>query len=111
MKKLILVSFMLFTVSLCYSQSANSRRVIANTLSGSLGSGNYCNSFGDQDLMLIFKGQAFDSYLELVVFMREAGWSTFKALFDDYGFLYICFKSGEIDKCYSRSEIYSLINS
>ncbi|MBT3621426.1 MAG: hypothetical protein HN535_01560 [Flavobacteriales bacterium] len=61
MKKLILVSFMLFTVSLCYSQSANSRRVIANTLSGSLGSGNYCNSFGDQDLMLVFKGQAFDS--------------------------------------------------
>jgi len=111
MKKLILVSFMLFTVSLCYSQSANSRRVIANTLSGSLGSGNYCNSFGDQDLMLVFKGQDFDSYLELVVFMREAGWSTFKALFDDYGFLYICFKSGEIDKCYSRSEIYSLINS
>ena len=109
MKKIILISFMIFATSLCFSQNTDSRRLIASTLSSSLGAGSYCTSFGDQDLLLVLKGESFDSYMELIVFMRAAGWSTFKALFDDYGFLFICFKSGEIDKCYSRTEINKLI--
>ena len=101
---------MLFATSLCFSQNAESRRLIASTLNSSLGAGNYCTSFGDQDLLLVFKGDTFDSYLEIIVFMQAAGWSTFKALFDDYEFLFICFKSGEIDKCYSKEEINKLIH-
>ena len=111
MKHKIVLILSLFISTVCFSQTAENRRLVASMLNNNEAfAGNVVSTQGASDLMLVFSGPAFDSYLEIVQFINSAGWDTWVAYYDTIGFKAMCFLAGEIDKCYVKSEMLKIIS-
>ena len=105
----ILVLF--FSVN-CFCQTAKDRQNIASMLNNNEAfSGNIVTTKGESDLMLVFSGPMFDSYSEIVAFIDAVTLDVWNTYYETIGFYAVCFLAGEIDKCYTKSDMTKIINA
>ena len=111
MKHKVVLILSLFISAVCFSQTAENRRIAASMLNNNDAfEGNLVYTVGTNDLMLVFSGPTFDSYIEIVQFINSAGWNTWETYYDTIGFQGMCFLAGEIDKCYVKSDMLKIIS-
>ena len=112
MKIKITFIFILFISINCFCQTAKDRQNIASMLNNNEAfSGNIVTTKGESDLMLVFSGPMFDSYSEIVTFIDAVTQEVWDTYYETIGFYAVCFLAGEIDKCYTKSDMTKIINA
>ena len=85
------------------------RREYVQQLNKKMGGANQWKTLGPYNTLIQIDNNTVDAFF-IAEFVLTAKEQDLASIFDDYGFIYFCFKGPSFDKCYLKSELLQVYN-